>query len=137
MMMGGFMYLLYDSIAYKIYANDVDRIERETGKVAKDLNEEEMLTTMQRLGIQKLEITQDDREIISKTKQPVKDLSRDEIVAAMKRLGIKKLEINSDEQQVMTKPSTLQSNRFCIYCGNALPPNRLYCSKCGKKKSET
>lgn len=137
MMLGGFMYLLYDSIAYKLYANDVNRIERETGKMTKDLSQEELLMAMKRLGIQKLEITPDDREIILKSKQPVKDLSRVEIVAAMKRLGIKKFEVNSAEQQVIPKPNTTRANQFCIYCGNAVPLSGLFCSKCGKKRSET
>lgn len=132
MLMGGFMYLLYDSIAYKLYGNDVDRIERETGKVAKDLREEELLSVMRQLGIQKLEITPDDRELISRSKQPMKDLSREEIEAAMKRLGIKKIEVDTEEQHVM-KPQIIRANRSCIYCGNELLPNGLYCSKCGKK----
>jgi hypothetical protein len=133
MMRGSFMYLLYDSIAYKLYANDVDRIERETGKRPKDLSEEELLTAMKRLKIQKLEITPDDREVISRSKQPVKELSRDEIMAAMKRLGITKLEVKTEDRQTRTTPQILGTNRFCIYCGNALPPNGLYCAKCGKR----
>lgn len=134
MMMGSFMYLLYDSIAYKLYANDVGRVERETGKVAKDLSEEELLMAMKRLGIQKLEITPEDREVISRSKQPVKELSREEIMAAMKRLGIKKLEVETEDQQAITKLHTHGTARFCINCGNALPPNGFYCSKCGKKR---
>jgi len=133
MMIGGFMYLLYDSIAYKLFANDVDRIERETGKGAKDLSEEELLTAMKRLRIQKLEITPEDREVISRSTQPVKELSRDEIVAAMKRLGITKLEVKTEDQQTTT-PQIHGTNRFCIYCGNALLPNGLYCAKCGKRR---
>lgn len=133
MMIGGFMYLLYDSIAYKLFANDVDRIERETGKGAKDLSEEELLTAMKRLRIQKLEITPEDREVISRSTQPAKELSRDEIVAAMKRLGITKLEVKTEDQQTTT-PQIHGTNRFCIYCGNALLPNGLYCAKCGKRR---
>jgi len=67
MMMGGFMYLLYDSIAYKLYDDDVGRIERETGKPARDLSEEELVVAMKRLGIQKLELTQQDTGAISKS----------------------------------------------------------------------
>ena len=134
LMMGGFIYLLYDSIAYKLYASDVDRIERDTGKIAKDLSEEELLTAMKHLGIQKLEIAPEDHEVISSSKQPVKELSREEIVAAMKHLGITKLEVTTEDQQVSTTPQTFGTSRFCIYCGNALPSNSLYCSKCGKKR---
>jgi septum formation inhibitor-activating ATPase MinD len=134
MMMGGFIYLLYDSITYKLYVNDVNRIEQETGKVAKDLNEEELLKAMKRLRIKKLEITPEDREVISRSNQPAKELSREEIVAAMKRLGITKLEVETKDQQTRTKSQTFRKNRFCVYCGNSLPPDGLYCSKCGKKR---
>jgi hypothetical protein len=133
-MIGGFMYLLYDSIAYKLYANDVDRIERETEKEPKDLSEEELLTAMKRLRIQKLEITPEDQEVISRSTQPVKELSRDQILAAMKRLGITKLEAKTEDQQTRPTPQILGTHRFCIYCGNALPPNDLYCAKCGKRR---
>jgi hypothetical protein len=133
-MTGGFMYLLYDTIAYKLYANDVDRIERETGKGPKDLSEEELLTAMKRLRIQKLEITPEDREVISRSTQPVKELSRDEIMVAMKRLGITKVEVKTEDQQTRSTPLILGTHRFCIYCGNALPLNGLYCAKCGKRR---
>jgi hypothetical protein len=49
MMMGGFMYLLYDSMAYKLYDDDVERVERETGKPVRDLSEEELVAAMKRL----------------------------------------------------------------------------------------
>ena len=65
MMMGGFMYLLYDSMAYKLYDDDVGRVERETGKPVKDLSEKEILAAMKRLGIQKLEVTPEDNGAIS------------------------------------------------------------------------
>jgi hypothetical protein len=67
MMMGGFMYLLYDSMAYKLYDDDVGRVERETGKPVKDLSEEELVAAMKRLGIQKLEITPEGNVTISQS----------------------------------------------------------------------
>jgi hypothetical protein len=134
MMMGGFMYLLYDSIEYKLYDNDVYRIEQETGKSAKDISEEELLTAMKRLNIQKLEITLEDRETVSKSKKPVRELNKEEILAAMKRLGIKKLEVYTEDQQTITR-SNKDLNQFFIYCNNALPTNGKYCSRCGKKRA--
>ena len=66
-MMGGFMYLLYDSMAYKLYDDDVGRIERETGKPARDLSEEELVVAMKRLGIQKLELTEENTRVVSQS----------------------------------------------------------------------
>ena len=59
------MYLLYDSMAYKLYDDDVGRVERETGKPVKDLSEKEILAAMKQLGIQKLEVTPEDNGAIS------------------------------------------------------------------------
>ena len=89
------MYLLYDSMAYKLYDDDVGRIERETGKPARDLSEEELVAAMKRLGIQKLELTQEDTGAISK--------------------------------------STMREARYCIYCGNELSSEAVYCERCGRK----
>jgi len=65
-MTGGFMFLLYDAMAYKLYREDVARIERETGRPARELTEGELLAAMRRLGIQKLELTPEDREVITR-----------------------------------------------------------------------
>ena len=132
MMMGGFMYLLYDSMAYKLYDDDVGRIERETGKPARDLSEEELVAAMKRLGIQKLEVTSEDRDVISKSEKPVQDLSEKDILAAMKRLGIQKLELTEENTRVVSQ-STMKDARYCIYCGNKQSPAAAYCERCGKK----
>jgi hypothetical protein len=136
LMMGGFLYLLYDSMAYKVNSNDAERITRETRKPTKDLSEEELLIVMKRLAIQKLEITPEDQETISTSKQPVKVLSKEEIVTAKKRLGINKLEVVSEGQQVKPQSKIKPINQFCIYCGNALSMDGIFCSRCGKQKSE-
>ena len=57
---GGFSYLLYDSLMYKLRRDDVVIIERETGKKMKELSEEELVSAMKRLGIRKLEISSDE-----------------------------------------------------------------------------
>ncbi|MCW4038354.1 MAG: hypothetical protein NWF13_06415 [Candidatus Bathyarchaeota archaeon] len=132
MMMGGFMYLLYDSMAYKLYDDDVGHVERETGKPVKDLSEEELVAAMKRLGIQKLEVTPDDRNIISKAKKPVRDLSEKEILAAMKRLGIQKLEVTPEDNGAISH-STTREARYCIYCGNKLSSEAVFCELCGRK----
>lgn len=133
-MMGGFLFLLYDSMVYKLYEDDVDQIEKETGKPVRELREEELTTAMKRLGIQKLEITPHDRDAIAQSKSPVKELSREEILAAMKRLGIQKLEVTCDDRQDIPKP--IKGAMFCTFCGNALSSNARYCSRCGKERAE-
>lgn len=45
---------------YKLTQHDIERIEQERGKSAENMTEEELKTTMRKLGIQKMEITQDD-----------------------------------------------------------------------------
>lgn len=132
-MMSGFMYLLYDSMAYKLYEDDVGKIERETGKRARDLNEEELKAAMKRLGIPKLEIAPEDREVISKSEKPVRDLSENDLLVAMKRLGIKKLELSPEDEAVISQSKTGEA-RYCIYCGNKLSSKAVYCEGCGRKR---
>lgn len=64
-MMGAFTFLLYDAMAYKFHHDDVRRIERATGKPAKDLTEEELVAAMQRLGISRLELTPDEQRTVA------------------------------------------------------------------------
>ena len=45
---------------YKLTQHDIERIEQETGKSAENMTQEELKTTMRRLGIQKMELTPDD-----------------------------------------------------------------------------
>ena len=63
---GGFMFFLFGSNPYKLYRDDVTIIEQSTGKQAKDLSEEELVEAMKRLGIRRLEIDPNDREIIER-----------------------------------------------------------------------
>jgi hypothetical protein len=67
-MIGAFMFLLYDSIAYKLSNSDVKQIERERGQSVNDLTEAELVTAMKRLDIEKLELTEEDKEAIVKSK---------------------------------------------------------------------
>lgn len=97
------------------------------------MSKQELSTAMKRLGISKLEITSENRETISKSKKLVRELNKEEILAAMKRLGIKKLEVDTKYQQTNTR-SYKGLNQFCIHCGNTLPKNGKYCSRCGKKR---
>ncbi|UCH02407.1 MAG: zinc ribbon domain-containing protein [Candidatus Bathyarchaeota archaeon] len=132
MMMGGFTYLLYDSMAYKVYQNDVEKIERETEKPVRELSEEELVAAMKRLVIQKLEITSADKETISQSGKPVKALSKNDLLAAMKKQGIKKLELTSEDNGAMSHSETSEA-RYCMYCGNNLHSDAVYCERCGKK----
>ena len=57
---GSFTFLLLGGLLYKLYSDDVRRVERETRKRAEDLNEGELKEAMRRLGINRLEITPED-----------------------------------------------------------------------------
>jgi hypothetical protein len=65
LLMGGVLYLLYDSMAYKLYEDDVGRIERETGTPVRDLSEVDLVAAMKRLGIQRLELPPEDTAVTS------------------------------------------------------------------------
>jgi len=67
-MIGAFMFLLYDSMAYKLSKNDVRQIERDRGQSVNDVTEAELVAAMKRLDIQKLELTEEDKEAITKSK---------------------------------------------------------------------
>lgn len=64
-MMGVFTFLLYDVMAYKFHRDDVQRIERATGKPAKDLTEDELVAAMQRLGVTRLELTPGEQRTVA------------------------------------------------------------------------
>lgn len=63
---GGFSYLMYDSMFYKLRKDDVVVIERETGKKIKELSEEELVSVMRSHGIRKFEISPDEKVIIER-----------------------------------------------------------------------
>lgn len=67
-MIGAFMFLLYDSMAYKLSNNDVRQIERDRGQSVNDVTEAELVAAMKRLNIQKLELTEEDKEAITTSK---------------------------------------------------------------------
>lgn len=46
---------------YKLQNEDVDRIERNTSSKAEDLTEEQLVASMRKLGINRIELTEDDR----------------------------------------------------------------------------
>jgi len=50
--------------AYKLSQPDVEKVEQYTGKNADDLTEEELLDAMDKLGIQKMELTDEDKAAI-------------------------------------------------------------------------
>ena len=51
--------------AIKLSQRDIERIEMMTGKSADDLNEEQLLAAMKKLGIKKLELTEEDEAAIA------------------------------------------------------------------------
>ena len=62
---GPFMLLLFDTGRYKLHQSDVGRVETATGRSATDLSEEELVAAMRRLGIQKLELSDEDEATIA------------------------------------------------------------------------
>ena len=52
--------------AMKLSQRDIRRIEKDTGKSADGLTEEELLAAMKKLGIKKLELTDEDEAAIEK-----------------------------------------------------------------------
>jgi hypothetical protein len=50
---------------YKLHQNDVSKIENYYGKPAEDLNEQELLEAMRKLGIKKLEITDNEENSVT------------------------------------------------------------------------
>ena len=66
-MMGSFLYLLFGSRPYRVHRNDVTVIERDTGRDARNLSEEELISAMRRLGIKRLEVSDDERIAIERS----------------------------------------------------------------------
>ncbi|MEM2145170.1 MAG: zinc ribbon domain-containing protein [Candidatus Jordarchaeaceae archaeon] len=60
-----FVILFFGALAYKLHRDDLSRVEKEARKPAKDLTEEELKAAMKKLGIQKIELTEEDNEAIS------------------------------------------------------------------------
>ena len=65
-MVGGFMLLAGagTAAAVKLSKKDSEKIEQHTGTSADELTEEELVAAMEELGIQSIELTDDDRAII-------------------------------------------------------------------------
>ena len=62
------MLLLFGNrAAYKLNERDIRRVESATGKSASDLTEAELLAAMRELGIQKLELNDEDRRAVEKS----------------------------------------------------------------------
>jgi len=65
-MMGAAVLLLFGgAAAYKLHRDDARRIETATGKSATDLTEKEFLVAMKKLGIQKLELSEEDKTAVN------------------------------------------------------------------------
>jgi hypothetical protein len=67
LLVGGFTLLLVGGAAYgavKLSQKDTQRVEQYTGKNAEDLTEEELVAAMQSLGIQSIDLTDQDKAAI-------------------------------------------------------------------------
>jgi len=57
------IFAIADSVNnYKLWENDVARIEEQYSKPVEELTEEELIQAMKRLGIQKLELTEEEED---------------------------------------------------------------------------
>ncbi len=61
LLFGAFVILVAGGVAYKIHQDDVRRIEQATGKKAENLTEAELKEQMRKLGISKLELTDEEQ----------------------------------------------------------------------------
>ena len=62
--MGPAMLVLFNTASYKLHADDIERVEQNTGKAATNLSEEELVLAMRKLGIKSLELTDEDQDAI-------------------------------------------------------------------------
>jgi histidinol phosphatase-like PHP family hydrolase len=53
------------AMAYKLTKKDADQIEQHTGTSVEELSEEELVAAMKELGIQSIELTEDDEALIT------------------------------------------------------------------------
>lgn len=60
------MLLAGGAVAYKLSKKDADKIEQHTGTSPEELSEEELTAAMKELGIQSIELTDEDKAIIEK-----------------------------------------------------------------------
>jgi hypothetical protein len=65
-MVGGMVLLAGGAVAYKLSKKDADRIEQQTGESVEELSEDELVAAMKELGIQSVELTDEDKAIIQK-----------------------------------------------------------------------
>ena len=67
-MAGGLVLLAVGGVAYgavKLTQKDTQRIEEYTGESVEELSEEDLIAAMEELGIQSIELTDDDQAIIA------------------------------------------------------------------------
>ena len=60
------MLLAGGAVAHKLTKQDADKIEQHTGTSVEELTEEELVAAMEQLGIQSIELTEEDEAIIAK-----------------------------------------------------------------------
>ena len=61
LLFGSFVYLaITGSRPYKLYPEEVERVEQQTGKPAEDLTEDELVSSMNQLNIEKREVSDEE-----------------------------------------------------------------------------
>lgn len=71
-MVGGMVLLAVGGAAYgavKLTQQDAQKIEEHTGESVEELSEEDLIAAMEELGIQSIELTDDDQAIIADEKE--------------------------------------------------------------------
>jgi len=58
---------MYDSMLYKLRRDDVTIIERDSGKEVRELSEQELVSAMKKLGIKKIEVSDDEKIVIERS----------------------------------------------------------------------
>jgi hypothetical protein len=58
--------------AYKLSKQDADRIEQATGQSVEEMSEEDLVAAMEQLGIQSIELTDEDKAVVEReSSEPV------------------------------------------------------------------
>ncbi|MFX0090635.1 MAG: zinc ribbon domain-containing protein [Candidatus Hodarchaeota archaeon] len=87
--------------SYKLYQEDIEKIERDCGRSIEDITETELIEAMNRLGIRRLDLSNQEERIVVNA---VEKESRGIVKAYCTQCG-----------SVIEKET-----RFCIQCGSAL-----------------
>jgi len=82
-------------------------------------------------------LTQHDVERIEQeTGKNAEDMTEEELKTVMRNLNIRKMELTPDDAiqiERAANETTIETKRFCVYCGTQLNANAKFCPSCGQK----